>query len=159
MKHLFSDNGPQAVQDYDPWKKGIKWGELLARRAEQLGDHKQSTVVLVEETEVGVQEGWDSCKLWAEERATRKENSWMYTSPLELMLYAKTHTHRVKLHKIWQRVPGSWELNGSQSSLFFSCFHGFNLSPLFLIVYTFNPAYLIHAHSSTHRLVSSKTIS
>lgn len=35
MKHLFSNNGPLAVQDCDPWKKGMKWGELLVRTAEQ----------------------------------------------------------------------------------------------------------------------------
>ena len=33
MKHLFSDNGPQAVQDHDPER--TESNELLARRGDE----------------------------------------------------------------------------------------------------------------------------
>lgn len=157
MKHLCSDSGLQAVQDYDPCTKGIEvncWSGKQGRRPQ--AEHRRVEWKW-QKLEFREAETAGSCGV--EEGTTQKKTS-KCTDSLGLLLYTMTHMHRVKMHKVWQRATGRelWAEWFLELTFFFNHFQGFNLNLLFLVVCTLNPANLFHAHGSIHMLVISKTI-
>lgn len=155
MKRLFSDNGLQAVQNDEPWKKGIN--EVNCWSGEQGVDGTQSTGLLWgEETEIGVQGGWDSPKPWGREWShTEKELQNTHKCPWAFC----SLWHRVKLHKAWQRAAGSWELNGSWSSRSFSIISRASTSTLFSLEFTHPTQRISFTPTAPSTLVTSKTVS
>ena len=148
MKHLFLDNGPpEAVQDYGPWKKGVK---------EVTPGQEGRAALLSQEPEREVRE-WESWRLQGRRRSCEDgELAGAHQRTCEPLPCTGTHSMAWNAARVGQAGAGSWRV--PRAHIFSCCFQGFHLSLLFGIVYILNPAHLIHAHGPNSMLVTYKTV-
>lgn len=133
MKPLFPDSGPQAFQDYDPWKEGIEQGELLIRSAEW-GPQAEHRLAEMRRQRLRQPEAV------RQKRKLRRKKPLQNAQvlPWAFAVYWDTHVQG-KLHKVWQKAAGSYVLHGSQSSHSF-LISRFPNSALFSLQFTHLPS-------------------